>query len=112
MQVSVLQGDRAGEWWKFSVNVLSVYKHGEQRIRRGEQLLWVHARDVSCRCPKVKPGRKYLILGSDKDQAPGRDQPPSHAGLVAEKGGVLIPWKELWGRRLRKFQQRDKRGKC
>ncbi|KAK1877986.1 Netrin-1 [Dissostichus eleginoides] len=106
VQVHVLKGDKAGEWWKFTVNIISVYKQGENRIRRGDQLLWVRAKDVACKCPKIKPGRKYLLLGTDDDDSPGQ------SGVVADKGSLLIPWKDLWGRRLRKFQQRDKRGKC
>ncbi|KAM9784492.1 netrin-1b [Syngnathus typhle] len=106
VQVHVLKGDKAGEWWKFTVNIISVYKQGEHRIRRGDQLLWVRAKDVACKCPKIKPGRKYLLMGSDDDDSPGQ------SGVVADKGSLLIPWKDLWGRRLRKFQQRDKRGKC
>ncbi|XP_040918264.1 netrin-1b isoform X2 [Toxotes jaculatrix] len=105
VQVHVLKGDKAGEWWKFTVNIISVYKQGEHRIRRGDQLLWVRAKDVACKCPKIKPGKKYLLLGTDDDS-------PGQSGVVADKGSLLIPWKDLWSRRLRKFQQRDKRGKC
>ncbi|KAL7850640.1 hypothetical protein SRHO_G00199890 [Serrasalmus rhombeus] len=106
VQVHVLKGDKAGEWWKFTINIISVYKQGEHRIRRGDQLLWVRAKDVACKCPKIKPGKKYLLLGSDDDDSRGQ------SGVVADKGSLLIPWKDLWARRLRKFQQRDKRGKC
>nr|XP_061829845.1 netrin-1-like [Nerophis lumbriciformis] len=105
VQVHVLKGDKAGEWWKFTINIISVYKQGEQRIRRGDQLLWVRAKDLACKCPKTKPGRKYLLMGSDQHS-------PGQSGVVADKSSLLIPWKDLWGRRLRKFQQRDKRGKC
>ncbi|XP_047212840.1 netrin-1-like isoform X2 [Girardinichthys multiradiatus] len=105
VQVHVLKGDKAGEWWKFTVNILSVYKQGGHRIRRGDQLLWVRAKDVACKCPKIKPGKKYLLLGTDDDS-------PGQSGVVADKGSLLIPWKDLWSRRLRKFQQRGKRGKC
>ncbi|XP_066498141.1 netrin-1b [Hoplias malabaricus] len=106
VQVHVLKGDKAGEWWKFTINIVSVYKQGEHRIRRGDQLLWVRAKDVACKCPKIKPGKKYLLLGSDEADSRGQ------SGVVADKGSLLIPWKDLWARRLRKFQQRDKRGKC
>ncbi|KTG25855.1 hypothetical protein cypCar_00010549 [Cyprinus carpio] len=106
VQVHVLKGDKAGEWWKFTINIISVYKQGGHRIRRGDQLLWVRAKDVACKCPKIKPGRKYLLMGSDNDDSRGQ------SGVVVDKGSLLIPWKDLWARRLRKFQQRDKRGKC
>ncbi len=102
----MLKGDKAGEWWKFTINIISVYKQGGHRIRRGDQLLWVRAKDVACKCPKIKAGRKYLLMGSDDDGSRGQ------SGVVADKGSLLIPWKDLWARRLRKFHQRDKRGKC
>ncbi|XP_035255197.1 netrin-1-like isoform X2 [Anguilla anguilla] len=105
VQVHILKGDRAGEWWKFTANVISVYKQGESRIRRGDQLLWVHAKDVACRCPKIKPGRKYLLLGNEDDS-------PEQSGVVAHKGSLVIQWRDTWARRLRKFQQREKKGKC
>ncbi|XP_016110930.1 netrin-1-like isoform X3 [Sinocyclocheilus grahami] len=105
VQVHVLKADKAGEWWKFTVNIISVYKQGESRIRRGDQFLWVRAKDVACKCPKIKPGKKYLLLGNDEDS-------PGQSGVVADKGSLVIQWRDTWARRLRKFQQREKKGKC
>ncbi|XP_018617048.2 netrin-1a isoform X2 [Scleropages formosus] len=105
VQVHILKADKAGEWWKFTVNIISVYKQGEYRIRRGDQFLWVRAKDVACKCPKIKPGKKYLLLGNDDDS-------PDQSGVVADKGSLVIQWRDTWARRLRKFQQREKKGKC
>ncbi|XP_058259780.1 netrin-1a isoform X1 [Hemibagrus wyckioides] len=105
VQVHILKSDKAGEWWKLTVNVVSVYKQTESRIRRGDQLLWVRAKDVACKCPKMKTGKKYLLLGNNED-APGQ------SGMVADKGSLVIQWRDTWARRLRKFQQREKKGKC
>lgn len=105
VQIHILKADKAGEWWKFTVNIISVYKQGDIRIRRGDQLLWVRAKDVACKCPKIKPGKKYLLLGNDEDS-------PGQSGVVADKGSLVIQWRDTWARRLRKFQQREKKGKC
>ncbi|XP_020555387.1 netrin-1 isoform X2 [Oryzias latipes] len=105
VQVHILKADKMGEWWKFTVNIISVYKQGESRIRRGDQFLWVRAKDVACKCPKIKPGKKYLLLGNDEVS-------PSQSGVVADKGSLVIQWRDTWARRLRKFQQREKKGKC
>ncbi|TWW59691.1 Netrin-1 Epididymis tissue protein Li 131P [Takifugu flavidus] len=105
VQIHILKADKAGEWWKFTVNIISVYKQGESRIRRGDQFLWVRAKDVACKCPKIKPGKKYLLLGNDEDS-------PGQSGVVADKGSLVIQWRDTWARRLRKFQQREKKGKC
>ncbi|KAF7711015.1 hypothetical protein HF521_000026 [Silurus meridionalis] len=100
-----INSEKAGEWWKFTVNIVSVYKQSESRIRRGDQLLWVRAKDVACKCPRMKMGKKYLLLGNNED-APGQ------SGMVADKGSLVIQWRDTWARRLRKFQQREKKGKC
>nr|XP_046167516.1 netrin-1 isoform X2 [Oncorhynchus gorbuscha] len=105
VQVHILKADKAGEWWKFTVNIISVYKQGESRIRRGDQFLWVRAKDVACKCPKIKTGKKYLLLGNNEDS-------PGQSGVVADKGSLVIQWRDTWARRLRKFQQREKKGKC
>ncbi|XP_051567416.1 netrin-1 isoform X2 [Myxocyprinus asiaticus] len=105
VQVHILKADKADEWWKFTVNIISVYKQGESRIRRGDQFLWVRAKDVACKCPKIKPSKKYLLLGNDEDS-------PGQSGVVADKGSLVIQWRDTWARRLRKFQQREKKGKC
>ncbi|KAM9491451.1 netrin-1a isoform 2-T2 [Salvelinus alpinus] len=105
VQVHILKADKAGEWWKFTVNIISVYKQGESRIRRGDQFLWVRAKDVACKCPKIKTGKKYLLLGNNEDS-------PGQSGVVADKGSLVIQWRDIWARRLRKFQQREKKGKC
>ncbi|XP_029545143.1 netrin-1 isoform X2 [Salmo trutta] len=105
VQVHILKADRASEWWKFTVNIISVYKQGESRIRRGDQFLWVRAKDVACKCPKIKTGKKYLLLGNNEDS-------PGQSGVVADKGSLVIQWRDTWARRLRKFQQREKKGKC
>lgn len=105
VQVHILKAEKSSEWWKFTVNIISVYKQGESRIRRGDQFLWVRAKDVACRCPKIKPGKKYLLLGNDEET-------PGQGGVVADKGSLVIQWRDTWARRLRKFQQREKKGKC
>ncbi|XP_007886705.1 netrin-1a isoform X2 [Callorhinchus milii] len=105
VQAHILKAEKASDWWKFIVNIISVYKQGGKRIRRGDQFLWVRSKDIACRCPKIKTGKKYLILGNDEDS-------PDQNGVVANKNSLVIQWRDTWARRLRKFQQREKKGKC
>uniref|UniRef100_A0A8D0EB21 Netrin 1 n=1 Tax=Salvator merianae TaxID=96440 RepID=A0A8D0EB21_SALMN len=105
VQIHILKADKAGEWWKFTVNIISVYKQGTNRIRRGDQILWIRSKDIACKCPKIKPMKKYLLLGHDEDS-------PDQNGIVADKSSLVIQWRDTWARRLRKFQQREKKGKC
>ncbi|KAM4030318.1 netrin-1 isoform 2-T5 [Anomaloglossus baeobatrachus] len=105
VQIHILKADKVGDWWKFTVNVISVYKQGSNRIRRGDQNLWIRSKDIACKCPKLKPMKKYLLLGNDEDL-------PDQNGVVADKTSLVIQWRDTWARRLRKFQQREKKGKC
>ncbi|XP_073538561.1 netrin-1 isoform X2 [Phyllobates terribilis] len=105
IQIHILKADKVGDWWKFTVNVISVYKQGTNRIRRGDQNLWIRSKDIACKCPKLKPMKKYLLLGNDEDL-------PDQNGVVADKTSLVIQWRDTWARRLRKFQQREKKGKC
>lgn len=105
VQIHILKADKAGDWWKFTVNIISVYKQGASRIRRGDQNLWIRSRDIACKCPKIKPLKKYLLLGNAEDS-------PDQSGIVADKSSLVIQWRDTWARRLRKFQQREKKGKC
>ncbi|XP_075759597.1 netrin-1 isoform X2 [Pelodiscus sinensis] len=105
VQTHILKADKAGDWWKFTVNVISVYKQGSNRIRRGDQTLWIRSKDIACKCPKIKPMKKYLLLGNDAAS-------PDQNGIVADKSSLVIQWRDTWARRLRKFQQREKKGKC
>ncbi|XP_030872734.1 netrin-1-like [Leptonychotes weddellii] len=105
VQIHILKADKAGDWWKFTVNIISVYKQGASRIRRGDQSLWIRSRDIACKCPKIKPLKKYLLLGNAEDS-------PDQSGIVADKSSLVIQWRDTWARRLRKFQQREKKGKC
>lgn len=87
------------------MNIISVYKQGSNRIRRGDQTLWIHSKDIACKCPKIKPMKKYLLLGNNEDS-------PDQSGIIADKSSLVIQWRDTWARRLRKFQQREKKGKC
>ncbi|KFV73066.1 Netrin-1, partial [Struthio camelus australis] len=105
VQIHILKAEKNADWWKFTVNIISVYKQGSNRIRRGDQTLWIHSKDIACKCPKIKPMKKYLLLGNNEDS-------PDQSGIIADKTSLVIQWRDTWARRLRKFQQREKKGKC
>ena len=63
VQVAVgARGEARGSWTRFPVAVLAVFRSGEERARRGSSALWVPARDAACGCPRLLPGRRYLLL--------------------------------------------------
>uniref|UniRef100_A0A8C6STC7 NTR domain-containing protein n=1 Tax=Neogobius melanostomus TaxID=47308 RepID=A0A8C6STC7_9GOBI len=69
-------------------------------LKRGDNVLWVHMKDLACKCPKIQIGKRFLVTGSER------------VGLVADKNSLVIQWRDVWARRLRKFQRKEKKGKC
>lgn len=44
-----------GGWTRWALSVQAVYKRGPRsRLRRGGVPLYVRARDLACKCPKMK----------------------------------------------------------
>uniref|UniRef100_A0A8C5R4I5 Netrin-1 n=1 Tax=Leptobrachium leishanense TaxID=445787 RepID=A0A8C5R4I5_9ANUR len=105
VQVNVLEMEMVGSWAKFTVNVHSVYKCRDDRVKRGENVLWIHIKDLLCKCPKIQLSRRYLVMGTS-------DGPGERPGLTADKNSMVIQWRDAWTRRLRKLQRKEKKGKC
>ncbi|XP_043945190.1 netrin-3-like [Protopterus annectens] len=105
VQVHVLNMEMVGSWAKFDVQILAVYKCRDERLKRGDSFLWVHMRDLLCKCPKIQLSKKYLVMGSNE----GTNERP---GIMANKNSLVIQWRDAWTRRLRKLQRREKKGKC
>ncbi|XP_035225000.1 netrin-1-like [Stegodyphus dumicola] len=102
IQASVLSRETSGNWIKFTIHVMQVYKQGPSKVRRGTQFLWVNIADLACKCPKIRVKQTYLILGKDIRQ-------PDQAGLTADNRSIVIDWKDEWARRMRRYQRTKKR---
>ncbi|NP_001158400.1 netrin1 precursor [Saccoglossus kowalevskii] len=102
VQANILSREQTTDWVKFTINVMTVYKKGQNKIRRGDQILYVHNRDLTCKCPKLRLGRKYLIIGNDNKN-------PNQNGLLADHKSYVIPWRDDWNRRMRKFQRKARK---
>lgn len=124
VQVSVLDMETVGDWAKFSVNVVSVYKSRGEPLKRGDNILWVHMKDLACKCPKIQMSKRFLVMGGS-DGGTGTGVGPGagpgtgatgpgaeRVGLMADKNSLVIQWRDVWTRRLRKFQRKEKKGKC
>lgn len=112
VQVAVgARGEARGAWTRFPVAVLAVFRSGEERARRGSSALWVPTLDAACGCPRLQPGRRYLLLGDGPGAAAG--SPAGRGpGLSAARGSLVLPWRDAWTRRLRRLQRRERRGRC
>ena len=105
IQAEVVGRETLDDWVKFTVNINTVYKRSQQRINRGEEVMWVPVHDLTCKCPKVRLHRRYLIVSKDKTSG-------SRSGIVLDSKSIVIPWKDDWQNRLRKFQRYERKGRC
>ncbi|EEC01942.1 netrin, putative, partial [Ixodes scapularis] len=105
IQANIMSRETVGSWVRFNIQVVDIFKYGPSKVRRGNDFLWVPMADLACKCPKLKVKSSYLILGNEEIH----DGQP---GLTADKTSIVIDWKEEWGRRLRKFQRRQRKGRC
>ncbi|XP_063241744.1 netrin-1 [Bacillus rossius redtenbacheri] len=101
IMAKIMDRESVEDWVKFSVSVQAVFKRARvSHLRRGNMYVWVHMKNLACKCPKIKTNKSYLILGKEVDG----DRP----GLMVDQRSVVIEWKDEWHRRLRRFQQRSR----
>jgi len=60
-----------------------------------------------CKCPKLRLGRHYLLLGKASDY-----EHPIRAGLQIDSMSAMFDWADTWYEKLRKFVYRQRHGKC
>nr|XP_053645052.1 netrin-1-like [Cherax quadricarinatus] len=85
-----------GEYTRFDIQVTNVFKRTRSdRVRRGGDQLWVRNEDLTCKCPDIKMGYEYLILGRKE-----RKQRP---GLVINRQSIIIRWRNNKQLRMRRF---------
>lgn len=114
VQAQLLSRDTQGDWVRFTVNIISIYKRGMGKIVKGDQYIYLHQSDYVCKCPKVRLGQQYLIMGRYPDTSTeiGRTLPDHKTSMVIDAHSTVIDWKDEWARRLRKFHKRERKGRC
>ena len=64
----VVSREMVDGWAKYKIVVESVFKRGTENLQRGETSLWISPQGVICKCPKLRVGRRYLLLGESITQ--------------------------------------------
>lgn len=96
----IFEKESVKEWIKFTINVQNIYKRSrDSKLRRGSTFLWIRESDLSCKCPKIKTGKSYLILGKEKDG--------DHTGLTINQRSLIIEWRDEWHTRIKRLQRRS-----
>lgn len=108
IKINILSRQLIKTWVKFVARIETVFKWtgGETRLREGREVaVWVRQRDLRCRCPKLRKGHSYLVVGFN-------DIHEIRKGIVVSQRTVVDRWNSDLQRRVKKFERRQKRGVC
>ncbi|KAK6059168.1 laminin EGF-like protein [Cooperia oncophora] len=61
-QILVAGKEMVDNWARYHIVIENVFKRGTHGYRSGTSL-WISPRSVWCKCPKIRTGRRYVILG-------------------------------------------------
>ncbi|KAK7591341.1 hypothetical protein V9T40_002954 [Parthenolecanium corni] len=96
----IVEKESIKEWIKLTIEVRNVYKRGrDSKLRRGSTWLWIRENDSSCKCPKIKTGKSYLIVGKERDG--------DRSGLTITQRSLIIEWRDEWHARIKRLQRRS-----
>lgn len=101
-QLKVIAKEVINDWVKFTVSVVSIFKKGKDKIRRGEELVWVPLADAQCKCPRLKAQKTYLVMGNDVASR-------SRVGIIVDSSSNVLKWTDTMARRLKQVVKTDQR---
>lgn len=101
MKVAVLGLDRTsqGDWIRVTVNVMTRYKRSLVRLRLGNEFLWIPRRDYKCKCPRLRPGRDYLIAGSIRSTRRKKS-------IVVDHRSMVVSWNKNMDRKVEMIKKK------
>lgn len=105
IEANVVSRETIGDWIRFTIQIIEIYKHTVTKLRRGSESLWVPLADLACKCPKIKIKENYIIIGIEEREAEPR-------GLIADRQSLVVEWSEEWDRKIRRYQRKQRSGIC
>ena len=88
------------KWMTVTGDVEMVFKRGAHRIKKGALNIAVKRSQWTCLCPKMRLGRKYLVMGR---YHPGTEKPSL---VLAGSGFAVLTWQVDFKRKLRRLVKR------
>nr|AVK72333.1 netrin protein [Meara stichopi] len=107
ISVEVLEKTKVNEWTKYTISVLKASKISRNRIKKGDQSLFVKHYLTKCKCPQLKLGKRYLIFG--KDDVPGSG---GNYGMTIDEKSLVFKYKSKYDGRLKQFSRKERKNKC
>jgi len=107
IEIFVVKKEAVGSNVLYTIEVESVFKRSNDvRIRRGHQNFWMTQEEFNCKCPKLKIGKRYLLLG--RDDTNDIDRP----GIVNNRYTMMIDWNESLLDKIERFSRKELKGQC
>ncbi|CAG9540171.1 unnamed protein product [Cercopithifilaria johnstoni] len=107
VEVQVIRRESVDGWSKYRLIILAIYKRDAGiRLRRGEQSLWISGKRTACKCPKIRVGKKYIILGQNDTNDISRP------GIVFGTRTVVLEWNNEDLEKIMRFSKKEKKGQC
>ncbi|KFD45593.1 hypothetical protein M514_13528 [Trichuris suis] len=107
IEAQVIAKEMVDGWLRYQLAIRTVFKRKPySRLRRGEESIWIPEHNFQCRCPRLRLGKKYLIMGL------GNTLNPNRPGIVLNKHTVFLPWREGMEDRVRRLVHDEHQGLC
>ena len=74
--------------------LINIFKKTKDKIRRGDEIVWVPVQDLECQCPRLKLHQTYLLIGNDVISA-------SRVGVIIDRSSVVVKWTDDLNTQLR-----------
>uniref|UniRef100_A0A915JCU1 Netrin n=1 Tax=Romanomermis culicivorax TaxID=13658 RepID=A0A915JCU1_ROMCU len=119
-RAEILERQMVDGWLKYTMRILTVFKRGSsssvngqssdvyryQRIRKGLLYFWVPESAHICKCPRIKNGVQYLILGK------GDTMDPIRPGVLFNPKTLLVEFSDEIESKLKRFLKKERHGEC
>ncbi|CEF71277.1 Netrin-1a [Strongyloides ratti] len=105
-QFYIISREIMTDYVKYEISIEKVYKKNDYKIKKGPNYLWLPEKMAICKCPKLRIGQRYMILGTNNDQ----DNKQSE--LYINSHSIVVDWTETLVERMARFVKREKNGEC
>jgi len=112
VEVEVIGRQVVDGWVKYTLAMLGYYKRDSARMKPrlvrhgGQESLWIPESSFVCKCPKIRPGKKYLIMGK------GDTNDPTRPGIVLNRRTIVMDWSPEFDEKLKRLLRKERQGLC
>ena len=108
--LEVTSQEQMRDWIKYRIRLKNVFKRPQslrwKTSKASEEILWMVS-DENCKCPKLKTGRSYLVVGK-KDPLAGA----TSGGMVLSGGSTFTKWTPAISKKMEQLLKGTGNNRC